>query len=141
MGNSFLTAISRYLHENRTKIAKGTIVEATIISVLSSSTNKDGKRDCEMYQTTKCTRWYFGMKARVAVDSRPKLIHAILAPAANLTDRDALPRLLHGKETRDWCDQARRGQQAVTRKVAWRAKDFTNQCYRWGSRFDERIHV
>jgi IS5 family transposase len=141
MGKTLLTAINRYLHENGIKIAKGTIVDATIISAPSSTKNKDGKRDPEMHQTKKGNQWYFGMKAHVAVDSRTKLIHTILASAANVADRDALPHLLHGKETRVWGDQAYRGQQALIRKVARRAKDFTNQRYRWGSRIDERVRA
>src|SRR5690606_11467777 len=141
MGKTLLTAINRYLHENGIKIAKGTIVDATIISAPSSTKNKDGTRDPEMHQTKKGNQWYFGMKAHVAVDSKTKMIHTILASAANVADRDALPHLLHGKETRVWGDQAYRGQQAVMRKVARRAKDFTNQRYRWGSRIDERIRA
>lgn len=141
MGKTLLMAINRYLHENGIKIAKGTIVDATIISAPSSTKNKDGKRDPEMHQTKKGNQWYFGMKAHVAVDSKTKMIHTILASAANVADRDALPHLLHGKETRVWGDQAYRGQQAAIRKVARRAKDFTNQRYRWGSRVDERIRA
>lgn len=139
LGKTLLTAINRYLHENGIKIAKGTIVDATIISAPSSTKNKDGERDPEMHQAKKGEQWYFGMKAHVAVDSRTKLIHTILASAANVADSDALPYLLHGKETRVWGDQAYRGQKAAMRKAARKARDFTNQRYRWGSRIDERI--
>lgn len=141
MGKALLTAINRYLHENGIKIAKGTIVDATIISAPSSTKNKDGERDPEMHQAKKGQQWYFGMKAHVAVDSKTKLIHTILASAANVADRDALPYLLHGRETRVWGDQGYRGQKAVIRRVARGAKDFTNQRYRWGSRVDERIRI
>ncbi len=48
----------------------------------SSTKNKDGKRDSEMYQMAKEMQWCFGMKARIGVDSRTKLIHPVLAPAA-----------------------------------------------------------
>lgn len=141
LGKTLLTATNRYLHENGIKIAKGTIVDATIINAPSSTKNKDGKRDPEMHQTKKGQQWYFGMKAHVAVDSKTKLIHTILASAANVADRDALPYLLHGKETRVWGDQAYRGQKAAITKVAKRARDFTNQRYRWGSRVDEGIRA
>lgn len=43
-------------------------------------------------------------------DSKEKIIHTVKASAANVADRDALPHLLHGKETRVWGDQAYRGQ-------------------------------
>ena len=141
LGKTLLTAINRYLHENGIKITKGTIVDATIISAPSSTKNRDGERDPEMHQAKKGEQWYFGMKAHVAVDSRTKLIHTILASAANVADRDALPYLLHGKETRVWGDQAYRGQKAAMRKVARKARDFTNQRYRWGSRVDKRIRA
>ena len=69
----------------------------------------------------------------------PKLIHTILASAANVPDGLALPHLLHGKETRVWGDQVYRGHKAAMRKAAPRARDFTNQRYRSGNRVDERI--
>lgn len=139
LGKTLLVAINRYLHENGIKVAKGTIVDATIINAPSSTKNKDGERDPQMHQTKKGKQWYFGMKAHVAVDSKTKLIHTILASAANVADRDALPYLLHGEETRVWGDQAYRGQRQAIRKAAKGARDFTNQRYRWGSRIDERI--
>jgi IS5 family transposase len=139
LGKVLLKATNQYLRENGMKIGNGTIVDATIISAPSSTKNKDGERDPEMHQTAKGKQWYFGMKAHIAVDSKTKFVHTILASAANVADRDALPYLLHGKETRVYGDQAYRGQADVIRKVARRAKDFTNQRYRWGSRIDERI--
>ena len=44
---------------NGIKIAKGTIVDATIISAPSSTKNKDGERDPEMHQSAKGQQWYF----------------------------------------------------------------------------------
>ena len=58
---------------------------------------KDGKRDPEMHQTAKGKQWYFGMKAHIGVDSRTKLIHTVLASAANVADCHALQFLLHGR--------------------------------------------
>jgi IS5 family transposase len=139
LGKTLLKATNQYLSENGMKIGNGTIVDATIISAPSSTKNRDKKRDPEMHQTAKGKQWYFGMKAHVGVDSRTKFVHTILASAANVADRDALPYLLHGKERRVWGDQAYRGQTQALRKAAPRARDFTNQRYRWGSRIDERI--
>jgi IS5 family transposase len=73
------------------------------------------------------------------VDSRTKLIHTVLASAANVADCLALQYLLHGKERRVWGDQAYRGQKAAIRAGAPRAKDFTNQRYRWDKRIDESV--
>lgn len=139
LGKTLLKAVNDHLHRSGIKIAKGTIVDATIIGAPSSTKNKDGKRDPEMHQTAKGQQWYFGMKAHIGVDSKTKLIHTILASAANVADSLALPHLLHGKETRVWGDQAYRGQKEAMRAAAPRAKDFTNQRYRWGDRIDERI--
>jgi len=139
LGKTLLKAVNQYLRENGIKIANGTIVDATIIGAPSSTKNKDGERDPEMHQTAKGKQWYFGMKAHIGVDSRTKLIHTILVSAANVADALALPHLLHGSETRVWGDQAYRGQRELMRAVAPRARDFTNQRYRWGKRIDERI--
>lgn len=139
LGKTLLQAVNEYLRTNGIKIASGTIVDATIIGAPSSTKNKDGKRDPEMHQTAKGQQWYFGMKAHLGVDSQTKLIHTVCASAANVADALALPYLLHGNETRVWGDQAYRGQQDAMRAAAPRARDFTNQRYRWGSRIDERI--
>jgi transposase, IS5 family len=57
-----------------------------------------------------------GMKAHFGVDSRSKLIHAVVATPANVADSTVLPDLLHGHETRVWGDQAYRGQGAGLRQ-------------------------
>jgi len=139
LGKVLLKAVNQYLRENGIKVSNGTIVDATIISAPSSTKNKDGKRDPEMHQVAKGQQWYFGMKAHIAVDSKSKLIHTVLVSAANVADALALPHLLHGHETRVWGDQAYRGQKQAMRAVAPRARDFTNQRYRWGGRIDEQI--
>ena len=64
-------------------MAKGTIVDATIISAPSSTKNADKARDPDMHQTKKGNQWYFGMKAHIGVDSRTKIIHAVVATAAS----------------------------------------------------------
>jgi IS5 family transposase len=70
------------------------------------------------------------MKAHLGVDSKTKLIHIILASAANVPDVDAPPYLLHGRETRVWGDQGDQGRTAVIHACAPRARDFTNRRYR-----------
>jgi IS5 family transposase len=130
LGKTLLKAVNEYLRTNGIKISNGTIVDATIINAPSSTKNKDGKRDPEMHQTAKGQQWYFGMKAHVGVDSKTKLIHTILASAANVADAAALPYLLHGGETRVWGDQSYQGQTAAIRARAPHAKDFTNRKHR-----------
>jgi IS5 family transposase len=77
------------------------------------------------------------MKAHFGVDSRTKLIHAAVATAANVADKTVLPDLLHGNETRVWGDQAYRGQRAVIRESAPKARNSTNRRYRHRGVVDE----
>ncbi|MGH8543981.1 MAG: IS5 family transposase [Gammaproteobacteria bacterium] len=127
LGDQLFALIAQYLEENGLKVSTGTIVDASIIDAPSSTKNKDGKRDPEMHQTKKGNQWYFGMKAHIGVDSRTKLIHSVVATAANVHDSQLLPDLLHGEETRVWGDSAYTGQTEVIRKHAPKAKDFTNK--------------
>ena len=137
LGKVLLTAVNDHLRRSGIKITKGTIVDATIIGAPTSTKNQDGERDPEMHQTAKGQQWYFGMKAHIGVDSRTKLVHTVLASAANVADRDALPYLLHGNETRVWGDQGYQGQTAVIHARAPNAQDFTNRGYRYHGRINE----
>ena len=81
------------------------------------------------------------MKAHLGVDSRTKLIHAAVATPANVADSAVLPDLLHGNETCVWGDQAYRGQRAVIRRDAPKAKDFINRRYRHRGVVDQVEHA
>lgn len=127
LGDQFFHLVNQYLKENGLKVNRGTIVDATIISAPSSTKNEKKERDPDMHQTRKGNQWYFGMKAHIGVDSKTKLIHHVVATAANVHDSQILGDLLHGKETRVWGDSAYRGQKDVIAEVAPRAKDFTQE--------------
>jgi len=127
LGRRLFEEVQRHLAENGLTVSTGTIVDATIISAPSSTKNAEKARDLEMRQTRKGNQWSFGMKAHFGVDSRSKLIHAVAASLANFADSRVLPELLHGNETRVWGDQAYRGQLAVIRQCAPRARDFVNR--------------
>ena len=137
LGKPMLAAVNKHLRRNGIRITTGTIVDATIINAPSSTKNRDKQRDPEMHQTAKGRQWYFGMKAHLGVDSGEKLVHTVLASAANVADRDALPYLLHGKETRVWGDAAYQGQTGVIHEHAPKAKDFTNRRYQYGGHVNE----
>jgi IS5 family transposase len=126
-----------HLERHGIKVSKGTIVDATIINAPSSTKNAAGERDPDMRQTKKGNQWYFGMKAHIGVDSKQKVIHAVVATAANVADATVLPDLLHGEETRVWGDQAYKGQTEVIHEHAPHACDFTNRRYRFKNRIDE----
>jgi len=85
----------------------------------------------------RATSGIFGIKAHFGVDSRSKLIHAVVVTPANAADSTVLPDLLHGRETRVWGDQAYRGQRAVIRQHAPKAQDFVNRRYRHRGVVDE----
>ena len=127
LGEQLFYLINQYLEDNGFKVARGTIVDATIINAPSSTKNQDKARDPDMHQTRKGNQWYFGMKAHVGVDSKTKLIHSVVATAANVHDSQVLEDLLHGDETRLWGDSAYTGQGDVLKKTAPAAKDFTNK--------------
>ena len=129
--------VSEYLASHGPKVAGGTIVDATIIAAPGSTKNQAKARNPEMRQTRKGQQWYFGMKLHLGVDSRTRLIHALLTTAANVHDGKVLGELLHGNETRVYGDQACRGKKAVIRQHAPNAKDFTSQRYRHRGVVDE----
>ena len=126
LGEKLFQAVNAHLKKCGLKVNTGTIVDATLIAAPSSTKNRDRQRDPEMCQTQKGNQWYFGMKAHIGVDSQTKLIHSVLATPANTHDSQALPYLLHGKETRVWGDSAYTGQTEVIREHAPCAQDFTH---------------
>jgi IS5 family transposase len=125
LGGKLFDAVNRYLAENGMTVTQGTVVDATIINAPSSTKNKAKQRDPDMHQTKKGNQWYFGMKAHIGVDSKNRLIHSVVATAANMHDSQVLVDLLHGEETRVYGDSAYRGQGSVILKQAPQAKDFT----------------
>jgi len=127
LGKRIFEEVGRHLQSQGLKVSTGTIVDATIINAPSSTKNKDNARDPEMHQTKKGNQWYFGMKAHIGVDSKTKLIHSVVATAANEHDKHALPELLHGNERRVYGDSAYSSQQEAIAQAAPKARDFTNK--------------
>ena len=138
LGRGLFQEVHRYLETQGRKVTTGTIVDASIINAPSSTKSTEQKRDPDLHQTKKGKQWYFGMKAHIGVDNQTKLIHSVVATAANVADSTILPDLRHGDETRVWGDQTYRGQQDVIRDCAPKAKDFTNRRYRYCGVVDEQ---
>ncbi len=109
-GRRMFEFIHEHLEAKGLKLSSGTIVDATIIHAPSSTKNEEKARDPEMHQTRKGNQWYFGMKAHFGVDRRSKVIHSVVATAANVHDSAVLGHLLHGEERDVWGDQAYQGQ-------------------------------
>lgn len=127
LGARVFELVAEHLQQQGLIVSTGTIVDATIIAAPSSTKNKAKQRDPEMHQTKKGNQWHFGMKGHVGVDSESKLIHSVVATAANVHDSQVLEDLLHGEETRLWGDSAYTGQEAVLARRAPRAEDLTNK--------------
>jgi IS5 family transposase len=127
LGARLFELMQEYPQENGFRIGRGTIVDATLIAASSSTKNLDNERDPEMHQTKKGTQWYFGMKAHIGTDSHSKMIHSVVATAANVHDSQVLGELLHGDETRVWGDSAYSGQKEAIRRHAPRGLDFTQR--------------
>ncbi len=70
------------------------------------------------------------MKAHFGVDRRAKVIHSVVATAANVHDSAVLGDLLHGEERDAWGDQAYQGQGEIIKEKAPKARDRTNRRYR-----------
>jgi len=127
LGDQLFHLVNEYLKENGLQVARGTIVDASIINAPSSTKNSKKERDPEMHQTKKGNQWFFGMKAHIGVDSKTKLIHSVAATAANVHDSVVIGDLLHGEETRVWGDSAYAGKQDEIAEHAPNARDFTNK--------------
>jgi transposase, IS5 family len=137
LGRPLFDEVQRQLAAKGLKVATGTIVDATIINARSSTKNADKRRDPEMHQTKKGNQWYFGMKGHFGVDSRSKLMHAVVATPANIADSKVLP--ICCTATRPACGAIRRiaASGRVIRQHAPRAQDFVNRRYRHGGVVDE----
>ena len=116
--NADLTARGLLLRE-------GTLVDATLIAAPSSTKNQAKQRDPEMHQTRKGNQWYFGMKAHIGADRDSKLVHTVVATAANVADVTKTAELLHGEEQQVHADAGYTGVEkrpeiaALERKLDW----------------------
>jgi len=137
LGGEMLETVNLYLEKKGVRIARGTIVDATIIHAPSSTKNQQQQRDPEMHQTKKGNQWYFGRKAHVGVDSQHKIVHSAVVTPASVSDATVLPELLHGEETRGWGDGAYQGQTEAIRGASPRARDWTQRRCRYKDRVDE----
>ena len=129
LGATIFAKVGELLMRQGVRLSGGTIVDATLIAAPPSVKNRDKARDPEMHQTKKGNEWHFGMKVHIGTDSKTGLIHSASVTAANVHDSHEVPNLLHGDETRFYGDSAYRGkaQRERLRKIAPKAKDFTNR--------------
>lgn len=74
-------------------------MDSTLISALSSTKNREKKRDPEAHPVKKGNTWYFGYKAHIGVDKDSGLVHTIKGSSANVHDVTMVTELLTGEET------------------------------------------
>ncbi len=96
---SIFNTINGHLAEKGLLLREGTIIDATLIAVATSTKKREGERVEEMHQTKKGKQWYFGMKAHIGVDAQSGLVHTVVGTAANVSDITQAQSLLHGDET------------------------------------------
>ncbi len=81
-----------------------------------------------MYGSEGRVRWQHRiltrLKTHIGVDRKSKMIHLVVATAANVHDSHILDDLFHGDETRVWGDSAYASQKEVLRSCAPKVKDF-----------------
>lgn len=97
-------------------LRSGTLVDATITDVPSSTKNKAKARDPEMPPTKKGNDWFFGMKAHIGVGAESGVTQSLETPTARLHDSQVWDVLLHRNETSGWAD---RGYVSVERAVTF----------------------
>ena len=91
--------INAHLGEKGMLLREGTMVDATIIEVPSSTKNKDKARDPQMHQTKKGNAWHFGMKAHIGADVESGPVHSVHATLVNQSDVAHTHEVLHGQES------------------------------------------
>jgi IS5 family transposase len=111
LAHTIFDEVNQWLSDAGALLKEGTLVDATIIEAPTSTKNKAGKRDPEMYQTKKGNQWHFGMKAHIGVDARTGLTHSFTTTAANEHDLNQAHELLHGEEYFVFADAGYRGAQ------------------------------
>jgi transposase, IS5 family len=90
----FFGAMKAFLDQHGKLMHGGTIVDATIIDAPTSTKNEEKARDPEMHQVKKGNQWYFGARLHAGVDAGTGYVHSIEVTAANMSERDVVPRLI-----------------------------------------------
>ena len=102
LARTLFDTVNATLRERGLLLKQGTVVDATIVAVPSSTKNK--ARDPEMHQTRKGNQWRFGAKAHIGADVASGLVHSVEFTAANVADVTQTAKLLHGAEAHVYAD-------------------------------------
>ena len=80
-----------------------------------------------MHKTWKGRQEYFGMRARIGVDSRSGIVHSVGTTAAVLVDKHMRADLPHGDERKVSVDVRYQGQRAVIHEATPHARGMTSR--------------
>jgi IS5 family transposase len=86
--------IKTFLDRHGKLMHGGTIVDATIIEAPTSTKNADHQRDPAMHQVKKGNEWHFGERLHIGVDAGTGYVHSVEVTAANVSERDLVPKLI-----------------------------------------------
>jgi len=108
-------------------VKTSTVVDATLISALSSSKNNKKARDPEMNPSQKGNQWHLGMRTNIVEDTESGLVNTVRGTSGNVHDMLEGNSLLHGQEVDAYGDADYQGihkrpdsKLGVTRQVAMR---------------------
>ena len=87
------------VNDRRLLFKAGTVVDATLITVPTSTKNKDRARDPDMHSSKKGNQWYFGMKADIGAGAESGLVHTVRGTSGYVSEIAETNTLLHGDES------------------------------------------
>lgn len=90
--------IKEFLDRHGKLMHGGTIVDATIIEAPTSTKNTCKERDPEMHQVKKGNEWHFGERLHIGVDAGTGYVHSVEVTAANVSEREVVPKLIRGED-------------------------------------------
>jgi len=94
----FFDSMKVFLEKHGKLMHGGSIVDATIVEAPTSTKNAEKTRDPEMHQVKKGTQWHFGERLHIGVDAGTGYVHSAEVTAANVSERDIVPRLLRSDD-------------------------------------------
>jgi IS5 family transposase len=99
LAEAIFAAVNAHFADKGITLCSGTLVDATIMYVPSSTKNKARARVSEMSSMRKGNDWFFGMKAHIGVDAESGVNHSLDTSTVRLHDSRVWDALLHGNET------------------------------------------
>lgn len=84
----------RFMERHGKLMHGGTIVDATIVEAPTSTKNAEKTRDPEMDQVKKGKEWHFGERLHIGVEAGTGYVHSLEVTAANVSEREIVPRLV-----------------------------------------------